>query len=255
MTSQSNTPLDRGAIIARIRKLAQVTLDRGASEAEAAFAAKRLAVLMAEYEVKQDELSLRRDAAGCVKDEYQIIARSANWSACLWEVAKMFKVKSWRENGFDDPLDLGISEPVVKFHLYGFPQDVEAVSTLMRIIHIAALAKIAKYTKETKRGRHVASFELGFASRIKALCNEIIAEREALRATGTALLVLKDQLVTSEFTAYCREHNLRFRNTRSSTVTNGAAYAAGQAAGSRVNLRQSQQVGSGLPPYREGLVH
>ena len=242
---QSNTTSDRDAIITRIRKLAAVTLERGASEAEASFAAKRLASLMAEYEVKQDELSLRRDAAGCVKDEYQILAKSANWADCLWQVATMFKVKSWRELGFDDPLDLGIQEAVVKFHLYGFPQDVEAASTLMRIIHIAALAEIAKYVKETKRGRHVASFELGFAHRIKALCSEIIAEREAHRPTGTALIILKDQLVRDEFAAYCRETGLKLSNSRTKTAVSGTAYAAGQAAGSRVNLRQSAQVGAG----------
>lgn len=61
---------------------------------------------------------------------------------------------------------------------------------------------------------------------------ERINEMRPKLQTGSALIVLKDQLVTDEFAKL----GLRFRNVRARTNVDMAAFSRGMAAGNGVNL-------------------
>lgn len=237
MTTSHEAP-KREAIIDRIRKLSRMTLANGASEAEALKAAQVLRDLMDTYQVNQDELTLKRDSKGCVIDAFRAVGKRDNkgsrpvWQAFGDAISRLFECKTYTSRDWEDLLGLGLQSEVQLRHFYGFPEDVAAAIALMTITYNAMIAD-----SERQKKREQFSFELGFSDRIVARLQEMIDRRKVTKTTGTALIVLKDQLVTDEWARYMQEHNLRFVTPRQAgTPVNREAYARGVASGSRVDL-------------------
>jgi hypothetical protein len=249
----TNRSAERERIISRIRKLASMTVERGASENEAAQAALLMSKLLEEFSVQSSELELRSDARGCIKDS--IIAFHADrkpWMEALWAVAELYSCKAWRTYTTEDILGIGLTEDVTHLNFYGFPEDVAACLALGAIIQIARNGGMAEFikTKDARRKgsrvRNIAldSFDLGFAERITERIREIIAAKPKA-ITGNALIVLKDQLVTEEWANYSK--NMRWGRARAGyTIGDSAAYARGSAHASGVALHGKPLTASAL---------
>lgn len=222
----------RETILAKIRKLSAVTTARGASEAEAAYAARKVAELVREHEVSATELSTRADAAACLTDEFTELNASDDWLPCASLIARVYGTRVWMHSETADPLDLGMLMRVRRIRYFGTPVDVAAAVATTGIIYAAFQSESAAF-----RGDR-ASFRRGMSDRLQARLAELwdTKRREYAGApTGTSLVVLKDALVTEEFAKL----NLRMgehRPTGSSRAVNPAAFRAGQAAGARTQI-------------------
>jgi len=232
--------IEREALLRKIRALRSKSVANGCTEAEAAGAAAKLAELIAEHHVSDDELSLRRDARGCVKDSLRVIRKERpEWFACAVAVSTLFKVKVWSSQSLEDVMDLGSLDFIQAINFYGFPEDVEASVALIDIIANSVNTEGLAFSKTKAKGLGrgaMASFEMGMTQRLSERILEIHASRQA--PTGRGLIVLKDSLVTDEFAQYCREQDLNLRSAGAGArPTNMAGYAHGQEAGNRVNLQ------------------
>lgn len=220
-----STSINREALAERVRKLQKMTTANGCSEAEAAFAAQKIAAIMAEHALTQDELSLKEDAAHCIQDEFLIWGRDyGDWWRLQQSIARLFDCKCWTSPArLEEMPDLGISHPVRPFAFYGMPYDVTACISVMGICFSAVST-----TMERERGKRQ-DFAIGMVAR---LCQRI-DEMKPKRATGTGLIVLKGQLVDAAFA----QEGIRLR-TRTVGVrpVDAAAYAKGFAAGAHVDI-------------------
>jgi hypothetical protein len=240
----------RDAIIDRMRKLSKMTTAHGCTENEANTANAMLAKLAAEWDIQQDELTLKADAQGCIRDEYlEVQTVRGEWTRVMGAIQNLFAVKVWFTARAEDVLDIGVAMQVRVVNVYGFPVDVAGALAMTTICHIAIATESESWKKANKvrRKNALLDFQAGMASR---LYDRISAMKPQFKAaTGSSLIVLKDQLVRNEFAQYCREHNLKLYATRSRQITNHGAFAAGQAAADRVSLNG----GAHISPSRKAI--
>jgi hypothetical protein len=88
----------------------------------------------------------------------------------------------------------------------------------------------------TTKKRACQAFMVGMASRVSQRLNELAAQREtvAKTASGTALVVIRNQLVDA---AFAKLH-LNFKGSSGISIRDSSAYGAGRAAGDRVNFNR-----------------
>lgn len=221
----------------KIMALSKMTTENGCSESEALGAAKRLADLLDEHGLSLDEIRSEQKAgtASCEKDSWGMGANAKEAFWCAGAVAKLFDLiwyrsKTRNEDGYG-----------AKIVFYGLTQDVMAGKYLLGIIQTAMETEWkAWYNPNSKapdrgHGRSVrSSFMMGMSDRI----NERLIEMKALRnqspTTGTALVVVKDQIVKAEWA----KQGVKLRNVGRSRSMGCSAEArtAGRAAGDRVSL-------------------
>lgn len=243
----------REAIIERIRKLAKMTIANGCSEAEAAFAAKKLEELTNEYNITQDETAIRLDAEGQVEDIFVVPvgAEGTNWTKYLRTYWELFTVKYYFSHTEEDALDLGFKVPCVTIHFFGFPTDVAAALALTQIVQVAMKTSVVKY-KRNISAKEKTAFQDGFATRIAERLTEIIRARQykALNVSdGKGLVVLKNQLVTEDYAKKLREKGVRLGSAQHADVR-GKAIGAGRMAANAVDLGGGAKLGGG--PRRIG---
>lgn len=235
--------MDRQDIISRVRKFAAMTTANGASESEAAMAAKFLAKLIAEHNIQETELTLKADAKGCLKDSFTALHGLDHWTEACWAIGRLFHCEVYRSKTGIALAD-DFSVPTVEMNFYGYPQDVAACIALCRIIYLAVGQETNRYGKPMRKSREktlkLNSFSLGMAKRLNERVNELIPPPQ--ESTGRGLMVLKDQLVTSEFADYCTANKLRIRPAVNVTVADYTSFHAGRAAAANVNLTQSPQI-------------
>lgn len=226
----------RTALLARIRKLAAFTEANGATEAEASTAAAMIADLIARHNVTEDECSVREDTAGCLTDQFTELNASDDWIALVPVIARVYHCRAWFAVRTEDPLGLGMVMRVRHVRYFGTALDAAAATATAAIVY-TALQSAAKSFRGDR-----ASFRAGMVARLEERLRELIPPEQPRASTGTALMVLKDQLVTEEFAKL----NLRLRSRAacpSGTVrANGAAFAAGAAAGSRADIASGQRL-------------
>jgi hypothetical protein len=219
------TTADRDALAARVRKLQKMTQANDCSEAEAAFAAERIAAIMAEHQLTQDELSLKEDAAHCVMDDFLLFGQSVgDWYIIQQSIARLYVCKAWQRSvRLEEIPELGFSHPVRPFRFYGLPYDVVACISTMSICYTA----VATECEKQKRKAH--DFGFGMITRLAQRIDELKPKFK----TGTGLMVLKDQLVTDAFA----KEGIRLRTTHAKARdVDQAAFAKGFAAGDHVNI-------------------
>lgn len=224
MQQPLNADTQRKAIIARVQKLSKMTTANGCSETEAQFANERISALMAEYALTQDEISIKADAAGCLKDEFIFFGRDyGDWMALQSSIARLYACKNWtgaaRE---EDILGLGFETKIRPFVFFGFASDVTACIATMSICFTAVATESDKQKKKSR------DFAYGMVSRLCERINELKPKMQ----TGTGLIVLKDQLVTDEFAKL----NMKFRYVSNNRNVDADAFNRGRAAGDRVSL-------------------
>jgi hypothetical protein len=230
----------RDALISRLRALQQFTTARGCTEAEAAAAMAKVAELMAAHAISQTDVDLRRDAAACLQDEFIHLEGSrADWADVLMPMAKAYGTRVWRETRICDPLDLGHPMRVTVYKFFGLPQDVTACMAILAIIANSVEHESTQFRGKGRDAR--SSFRAGMVQTLVARLRAM--ERPIVESTGRGLIVLKDQLVTEEFAKLGLDLGPS-RRTMRAAPGNGAAFAAGQSAGSRVNLGQGAMYGA-----------
>ena len=236
------TPRDK--IIDRIRKLKEMSVGRGASEAEAATAARHFAALMDEHNVTLSELELKRNAAGCVNDYYMDSApEREEWTVAFRALGPLFHVRYWISYDRHDLYDLGTEDEVTLHNFYGFPSDVEAAKALAYIVHSGIIAEAAKYlamagkgARRTKAIRNdLPSFHAGIGRRLHEMLLALVST-----SSSTALVSLKGQLVDGEWAKFAQAHDIRLGYSRAGAMNvNAAAYAAGVKAAGNINVGRS----------------
>lgn len=233
------TNADRERAIDRIRKLRRMTVANGCTEAEALLALQRIAELIATYDLTDSEVNLRQDRGSCTKGLYsELRSTHADWTLVCASIAKLFHCRAYQEFVFEDVFGLGTKEKILQVVFFGYPQDVEACEAMTEICYTAINTESGKLKRPRKL--ILQSFRQGMIQRLRERIKDM-AIAQAPVSGSTALIVLKDQLVTEEFAKL----NMRFRKTHTSTMSvDESAYAAGQAAADRVNLGNRAYVGA-----------
>jgi len=236
MTEPTNQQ-QRDRIAAKVKALLSKTVERGCAEDEALAAAAAAARLMQDYDLTYTDLEAEVQA-----DRYGVrrvlVSSNPLIERIALPVADYCGCKIWKQG---DTLCL-----------FGSQHDTDMASQTMAMLAMAMASEWQRYLNGPSRPDHIhgrtlrASFLAGMARRLSERLREMRQQRNAA-TTGTALVVVKDQIVTSKFRDYCRATGLRLggggRSTR--TVGSSSAYAAGQAAGGRVDLGGRAKVGGG----------
>ncbi len=209
-----------------IRALQAKTEDNGCSEEEAMSAAAKLGQLLEDYDLQIDEVGVREDAAACVKNE---VFAADDFAGTIVVGLKHFcSIIAYRVHG---------EGHAGKYVFFGVPHDVEIALYLYEVCAEAMehdwseFMEVHGYSMKKR-----ASFRAGFAHRVYERLIQMKRERDERnrKATGTALMVLKDQLVTQEF---ARQVGVKLVKGRASGgASDPNAYRAGMSSGGRVNL-------------------
>ncbi len=231
--------MNRDKLILKIKALIAKTEDAGCTEAESMLAAAKAGELMKEYEVERSELDIQEDKYGKLKKTFRKSADTRRLDPVAWlsmmSVARFTDTRTWCYKR---------SGEVVFFGAYA---DTQIASFLLEMICNIARKEVAAYLASDDRPRGVhgntlkASWIRGYAGRVSRRLDEMKKEQDADRQqieqkAGTALMVIKDQLVEQKF------QSLGLTFTTSSDdyyrYSNGShdAHMKGKAAGDRVNL-------------------
>jgi hypothetical protein len=231
------------AIKLKIRSLANKTVGAGCTEAEAQAAMDMVGRLLHRYHLTMAECDVRDvpckqwafDSRQCIRHPLWIV---------IQPLAALFEAQCWTESGWNRR---------ITYNFFGKEDDLPMIEYLMRVMwaacntEVAAFKASALYHDASNRRSATVSFMHGMADRLSERLREM--KQEAASAmeqadtrrhktkgagvTGTALIVLKDQLVKDEFDKL----DLGLRTTTTyRTISSAEAQAAGRKAGDRVNL-------------------
>jgi hypothetical protein len=217
----------RAAIAAKIRALQAKTTAAGCTEQEALAAAGLAAKLMADYDIDLTEAEAKAEGAGATAKGAKTQDGSAWHPVCevAVAIANFADCQCFRSNG------------TVKY--VGLKHDQEMASWLHGMLQVTIdMVTLDWMLEQGGQPAQQASFSLGLTNRLSQRLNALAAERKLQamdHGTGTALIVVKDQLVREWFEA----NNIVLRRSSSRrTRVDGAAYAAGKAAGDKVGLHR-----------------
>lgn len=231
---------DINDIKARIVKLSKMTTENGCSEAEAMTAAAKIAAILDEHGMTEAEIkSFSREESGNKMEtaDFGNKKKLHEVQYCVNGIAKFFDVKVWASTTRENR--------TIRF--FGFPGDVAAAIALTETLVYAMESDFDRFMASKNNyfdGVHGKTlrknFMLGFAHRVTERLRELKVERNPV-TTGTALVVLKNQVVETE----AAKLNLNLKaGSANRTTGNTAAYAAGMTAGGRVNLGNTKQIGN-----------
>ena len=217
----------------RIRALTERTIARGCTEAEAMMAAEMVGRLLERYALTMEEVDVRQEP--CVQVEVPIGGqRRRPVDICVPALARFCDCKVW----------LARTEQQSHYVFFGFETDVGLAAYLFAVIARSIQTEVAGFrkTKATLAGvalrRASTSFQGGMAVRVGERLTAMHAEREAAvaaqRPAGTALMLVRHQVVDDAF----RARKMPLRSMPGLTLRQNAAFREGRAAGERVNLRR-----------------
>ncbi len=218
---------------ARIKALAERTVSRGCTEAEALAAADMVGRLLERYALSMDEVDVR--AEPCVRAEVPLGSRRRRpIDGCVPAIARFCDCKVW----------LARDPAATCYVFFGFAADVSLASYLFSVIDRAIGNALLDFRRAhpalagTQLRQASSSFQHGMAQRVGERLAAMHAEREAAlgaaRSNGTALVLAKHQVVE----AALRAASVRLVSTRGLTARRNVAFRHGQAAGERVNLNR-----------------
>jgi hypothetical protein len=218
---------------ARIKALAEKTVSNGCTEAEAMSAADMVGRLLERYALTMEEIDVRQSR--CVQVEMPTGSqRRRPIDGCMTALARFCDCKIWVTR----------KEDTLRYVFFGFESDTAMAGYLYAIIDRAMATALQGFRAQRPRRTGAAlrqastSFQHGMAARIAQRLEAAHAEREAsvaaARSTGTALMLVKHQVVEAAF----RATDVRLYSARSASRAINSAFRDGQAAGERVNLHR-----------------
>lgn len=229
---------NKDSIKNKIRALLAKTTENGCTENEALAAAQMAGFLLNKYNLTMGEVELR--STKFITKRVNAAMRSYKVHAigtCYWAIASLFDVKIVIYTYRAKPAD---------YEFFGMPEDVDVAISVFKMMNAAYEGAVKKFkdadvfyrSLRSVRDKRIAtrSFGVGFGNRLSVRFCEIKKERNAdmqKAATGTALLVLKDQLVK----AAAEEHypNLKSTKERKETLFT-AGVTAGRWSADKVDL-------------------
>ncbi|MBW4023854.1 MAG: DUF2786 domain-containing protein [Proteobacteria bacterium] len=222
---------ERERVKARIKALTERTVARGCTEAEAMAAAEMVGRLLERYALTMQEVDVREEP--CVQVEVPIGGlRRRPIDLCTPAIARFCDCRVWLARG----------EAGAHYVFFGFATDTRLAAYLFSVIERAMRSELQTFRRQTPALVGVVlraastSFQQGMAGRIAERLETMHAEREATVAaalsSGTALIVMRHQVVEDAF----RASKVRLQSSGGITLRRNAAYRAGRVAGDRINL-------------------
>ena len=229
---RQTTELSR--VKARIKALAEKTVSNGCTEAEAMAAAEMVGRLLERYALSMEEIDVREER--CVQIEVPIGGKQRRpIDGCVTAIARFCDCKVWIARDAIMP----------SYVFFGFDADTALAGYLFNVIDRAMATALVAF-RVTHPGligvglrRASRSFQQGMAARVADRLAEMHRERDAniaaQRSTGTALILVKHQVVEDAF----RETEIRLVAAAGlSRARLNGAFRHGLAAGDRVNLNR-----------------
>jgi hypothetical protein len=214
----------------RIKALAEKTISNGCTEAEAMAAAEMVGRLLERYALSMEKIDVRE--ARCVQVEVPIGGK--RWrpiDGCITTVARFCDCKVW----------VSRDAVIPSYVFFDFDTDTALACYLFNIIDCAMAAALMAFRATRPRlsgiglRRASKSFQQGMAARVADRLDELHCARDATVAassTGTALVVVKHQVVEDAF----RETEIRLVAAAGLSHTRlNEAFRHGLAAGDRTN--------------------
>lgn len=241
----------RDDAIRKINAMRKMTKENGASEQEALAALSMANKLLEEYNLSLNELDL--DESQCKWYEYPLPHKkkhpSIHVAGAIGTLTGTKVLLSEASNG----------KQYIQF--FGMIGDITVAGYMIDIVYKAMESEYKIFFKDYKktfeyknRKRfHVKaikdSFQTGMAYRLVIRINQMVAEnqKKAEQATGTSLVVLKDQLVTDEFAKQFKDTEMPTDVVKGPKFNQSHALAAGYQAGDKVALNK----GIGQEEYTE----
>lgn len=229
---------DLNDIKARLVKISKMTVENGCSEFEALSAAAKISEILDEHGMTFGDVKAYSESndPNKPKMEYGRFGTKKQIhevSFIVNQIANLFDCKVFRSiiNGYK----------VIQF--FGFPEDVAACLALTDTLVIAMEFDCKVYQKTTSQDVHGKTlrkgFMLGFAVRINERLKEMKTQRTENKTTGTALVVLKNQIVASEFV----KENIKLKKASQTIRTsNNEAYLAGYKSGNNISLNNNKMI-------------
>lgn len=213
--------MNQDDILRRIRALMAKTTDNGATEEEALAAARKVGELVDKYELDLSSISLREEV--CIRKGVEVGRTNAHpvqYTAVA--ISKYTDTKAW------------IGLPNRTIHFFGLKPDVEVAIYLTHLFRTALEREWRGFGASlTHTRRHRTSFMRGMAGRLSERLEQMKADREKAKATGTSLVVAKGHLVSEQFA----KSGVKLGNPKPRTRrVFASSYKAGQAAGDRVAI-------------------
>jgi len=196
-------------------------------------AADMVGRLLERYALTMQEVDVREEP--CVQVEVPLGGlRRRPIDACVPAIARFCECKVW----------LARSEANARYVFFGFMTDTKLAAYLFSVIDRAIRSDLLVYRRDSSSlagvalRRASASFQHGMAARIAERLETMHAERQASvaanRAAGTALMVIRHQVVEDAF----RVSAIKLQALPDLTLHRNGAYRAGRLAGDKVNLRR-----------------
>ena len=220
---------------ARIKALAEKTVSNGCTEAEAMAAAEMVGRLLERYALSMEEIDVREQR--CVQVEVPIGGKQRRpIDGCVTAIARFCDCKVWVSRDTMMP----------SYVFFGFDADTALASYLFKVIDRAMADRAhgisgdpTSVARRWSCAVHRRSFQQGMAARVADRLDEMHRQRDAnvaaQRSTGTALILVKQQVVEDAF----RETEIRLVAAAGlSRARLNGAFRHGLAAGDRVNLNR-----------------
>lgn len=209
-----------------IRALQERTTDRGCTEAEAMDAAIKIGQLMEEHDLEMGEIGMKEEAKGAKND--RLFATDDHAGVLITGIKNFCSLIAYRDTNYRGHATCYV--------IFGMPQDLEIAKYLYEICCEAMETGWAKFMESDGYSmKKRASFRMGFASRVYHRLKDMKEERDQRTyvKTGTALVVVKDAIVKSEFDKL----GIKLRKGVSQgEAADMNAYSKGAMAGQRMNL-------------------
>ena len=224
---------ERARVKARIKALAERTIARGCTEAEAMAAAAMVGQLLERYALSMEEIDVRHEP--CVRLAVPLGGmRRRPIDTCVPAIAAFCDCKVWLARDSTFPC----------YVFFGFETDTALAAYLYAVIE-RALHTDSQTFRVARPGfagtvlrRALSSFQLGLAARVAERLVEMHDDREASVAaqqtTGSALTLVRHQVVDAAF----RATGPRLRTVPGLRLHNDNAFRIGRLAGEQVNLKR-----------------
>lgn len=232
-------------IRAKISALLKKTEANGASEAEASTAMTIASKLMKEHGVTLSDIKENTAAARDFSKRH-VNEGSKNLSVVdkfvATAIATYTDTKVWNSKGFEG-FKMGKTKMKSKYSsnimFYGYSVDVELAEYIYKICDSAVETEWKKFSRTVPSGARAkarVTFQLGMALRLRDRLLEM-KTTNIEESNGTALVVLKKQLVETSFK---NEMNVKLGTGGTATVTyrNGAVFEAGKNAAESVRFNR-----------------
>jgi|KBSMisStandDraft_5_1062788.scaffolds.fasta_scaffold155232_4 hypothetical protein len=233
--TDKKTDAVRERVARQVRALREKTVENGCTEAEALAAAQKMQALMAEHDLTLTDAEVENESVGLdeVVSKFKVM-RPVDLTCS--GIAALCGVKIWFQKGSKR-----------RVQILGQKSGTEFAIWLYAMIDGAIVASTSAWQRDPETGwkqmdgqekkTTCKSFEVGMAHRINRRLTEMAerAQSTAKTSTGTAVMVLRNQVVDAAYTKMTAGWKWG-RGSAGPRARDAGAYAKGRAAGDRVNL-------------------